>query len=1848
MRLPSVSPLQLLLLLATAVATVSAAAVPSSREVYSAGSGFINATLRCSAEVADLALRTLGTRQWNEAQRVPAWSLTALCPANCTDEAATATAADASSATSLSRPVLYGSFPYHPSSSVCLAAIHAGLIRASVGGGVFISRFHSHDWSGTSNQTIFPFNSSRGSLSNGVQSLDVPDSWHSVPSDNRQWSFTVRGIGDVVMQRRQAPWPARSNHLQLVVPGPRRPLGTDGKGVWAGHTHLLIAGGYNGSAYLNDVYVGTLQTGGPTFRDWQWRRLPDAPWSPRADMMVRSVRDALMMVVGGQTGHCQLYELGVCSAEAWGMNVTTAADGSFDLQWSAAPLFELPFHPRCGAALFSMSMQNGSGVVDDALLVVAGQESYPTNDSACSTQPVTTNSVMGVDISSTEGRLTSPWTPREPAPFSARRFARADSCADAALYPASAAQVADAYNGYSSWCTAGAGIVHRALIWDAAGRARLSSSEVFSDGYRRLCDLVRFPVDAPCQWDLTGAVIGFVGGRHVYALPAPVDTEGQSILVSARLGGVRGLMIGGRTSARFLAEWQRTMPRMEDRVGEVDVGQLAINLTLTYVTDLEPTTASALETAMVEISRMRLPLSAALDEAELNAEGALYERGSDWLVTSLDLASDTNKLTRMSTMHHQPRAFVDSPAELLNTDGWFTPLAASTLNTSRPRLNFDLQRHSHATSQVSLGATELGTDAMLVVTTGGRSGSEFFSDVVALEGGRCLPPVDPMYWESLGPGLRMRAFDYDPVHRWYTDGYGYQFADDGAFTAGTTYYVHCVEGAHLEPPSGDSQWPVTCMANGMWMDFFTQSIRRCVLNQLNCSLPLQDLGSNYCEPALPLITRISAAPAGAAEGGQAGGSGRNVDPVTLVDVPLTSGLRLSIRGNAFFRPLQVRVGEFPCAEPTLEVEGTGRAAVVAYNFTSTQGGTRLLIEGTWGDLITCTLPAVLGAGLYVGLTSGIIGEQTEVNMHLVARLASLTSTAPVLTRLSANTSHCRQQAGAPLSLFDCVNAQPFPVQVCAARDSIGGGEFAQTAVLALEQAQQPLSCSRWSPVGGDDEMCTECLVYPHLNSAWLRVLQPDLPRLISQQLAIISFRSCAPGTRVDAQAAAQSNASSICIACPAGSSSFNAASMYDCAACLPGSYSSEEGWAVCRLCPPGAYAPSAGAAACPACPLNSYANTTGRASCETCELNEYLVPVDEAQVGISGRCAKCPDDASCAANGSISAAAGAYLLVDQAASTVSTTTCAWQACVDASLHCPYSSSSSSSSADAAPTIARSGLPVINCCGEGRYPAYSASSSSPAFNVLCAQCLPGYSQVAGRCIPCSSIDVGALLGVLLLAFALLYCVHRMPHDWSGSATFLLLSTFLQLSALLLQSQSLPHLASLLNVALDNSVAGVCIAPMDDAQRIGLQLASPLIAFAMLACLGLLQLGARASLRCLPPRSPWWYRLDGYYRLLFHVWTPHDYAPGQRVQPEHSSSRSGSALQLDHALLSSETGSTAVDDGQAKPSDASGSSGAQLRLSAGAAVRSLRSTTASLSFSTSFPSSASSSSSSLLGYQRTGVRLLLLSYTGLCSLTLQCFHWQAVGDFGFRLLHFPTISPDSSAYRSLQPALIVALVLVVCCLPLALAVYLLVEHRLGAIAQVKRQQLRHSLPMQQQQQSTGAQVDAHPRVDVSLALQLSRPRAALLLQLTAMYRAQCWWMGSFALVRRLLLVALLVSLRSPAVWIWLTLANYLLLLLHTLVQPYERVRDNQLETLTLTSLSVQTSLLSAYPPPYLDAGLLAAFNALVVIPVLPLLLELGQRWCGRSREKWAYSPWVEDSSSPPLFPPTGQAEADAALD
>jgi hypothetical protein len=121
------------------------------------------------------------------------------------------------------------------------------------------------------------------------------------------------------------------------------------------------------------------------------------------------------------------------------------------------------------------------------------------------------------------------------------------------------------------------------------------------------------------------------------------------------------------------------------------------------------------------------------------------------------------------------------------------------------------------------------------------------------------------------------------------------------------------------------------------------------------------------------------------------------------------------------------------------------------------------------------------------------------------------------------------------------------------------------------------------------------------------------------------------------------------------------------------------------------------------------------------------------------------------------------------------------------------------------------LPVFNHCGHNRLPALTGGWNSSSglnatnttdglYNVLCAHCLPGYSEVNGVCVECGSINWPLLLSALILLVVCVYAIHRLPHDEEGSGLLTSLSYFLQLSLIFLASQWMPPMLGLVNLSL----------------------------------------------------------------------------------------------------------------------------------------------------------------------------------------------------------------------------------------------------------------------------------------------------------------------------------------------------------------------------------------------------------------------------------------------------------------
>ena len=1721
---------------------------------------------------------------------MPLAAVAALCPANCSRVAAAR---------------LFGSFPYHGQSSVCLAAVHAGIIDDSVGGGVFVSRFYRHDWSNSSTQSIFPFTSAMGTLSNGVHSRDVDSSWYTVPSNASEWSYSVRGRGDYVVQRREAPFSPRAGHVHLSFHRLSIPHSFN--------VHLIV-GGRNATHYLNDVWLAQ-QPIDTVIPDIDWRRMPDAPFTPRSDMSMRaegdwewtSRSDPVVHIVGGQTAHrCGRVELGVCSDEVWRLRVVVVDNTTVTAYWSTTSVFHLPFSPRCQPAVILASTRPESPTLSSRLFLLGGQLSY--NDSTCSSPPITVNDVWAAEVGWVDGVPVSEWTLQSAAPFSPRRLDMAchvgDSFHDEGVEP----------------CNIGGGIRYTNVTRVREGQARLVRAELSAEVWA--C-FVNTTAAQPwqCRWGQQS-----VGNASLLSstLAAPsaggVETpRSYSYTYSEQLHD--NLAFGGWHPPSFLQQWANTRPVLDQDVlpEDYDWSEVAVNVSM--VGGLLAVVGDASVEQLMELmmgTRAGLPLTAAFSEEELNDEAGVYAMGSEWTAVAVPVGTTVLQGPAFSTLHPQPTAFASHP----NQSTVYMPQAASSLNTTRPRFNFPLRRHSHRSGFIrsSLQAYLLLSDLHLkpfILTpshhSGGQSGSTFYSDWIQTVKARCLPPIDPSFLSTLGP-VTLIITDLTATQVYYTL---------DSFPTATDHplplTVACQSGHHFEPPSRDTWRPLICAPNGVWMDADILSIRRCVKDRLRCDYPLADVGGLWCEPVLPVIREVRAKYVDATGASR---SAPSVDVVTLVELPVTGGVSLSLYGNAFFLPLQVLVGSVRCDNPTLQSTPALAVSSVWYNISLDAPGQSTLnasasaqlwpqlVRGEYGQLIVCTLPTVVGVDMVVWLSSGRMGEVTEVDAAVTARLsATLTTAPPTLTRISS--AACTQLSPYPspasspsassLNLIACPIRHPFNLTVCASIDTVGLSPAQWTSgvtvVLATHTNQLTLPCTPFGamvlPLPSVAETCAVCMAMPGLTEWGVALHRPAVGQ-VSEQSGLLTFSQCPAGTRQD-WAAAGARGWDVCQTCPLGTSTEGAEGSDRCQPCAAGHSSNTTGAATCSPCTPGTYAALPGADACAVCPANSYSNATAQTRCETCELNTYIVY--EPQVGggqvarVRGSCVRCPGQAECDANGTIAAAAGEYLLIEQNRGMVQSITCSKLACTDGSV-CLASTSSAQRQ-----LVAISQLHVSNCCDDGRWPAYldneqlyahlsAAMQRDHGHNVLCAQCLPHYSQVNGRCIACSATNWPALLGLLALALLAVYLIHRLPHDWTGSATLLITSNFLQLSTLFLASSSMPQLLSLFSVNLlgshtakgqgtatpaDGGVS-VCVVPLSDSDRIVVALVSPALALALLCAVVAIQLALRRWMTMAHSDV----QLEGgegseSARTRLYRWLCVPSAaklPSLRPVLGLSEPLRPSSWESEH-VEEQQTPPSSLWDGEVRPRAA--------------------------------PPSLS------LAFLRTMVRLLQLSYTSLTAVTLAFFHLQDVGEFGQRVVDYPTLSPDSAEYGHLYPVMVVLLCVVVCGAPVTLFLYLLHYHRTGRLAEMEQ---LHNLRAASAGQEWGG----------SSSSSTMSARCAVVVQLTVMYRPGCWWMAAFVLLRRLLCIALLTVVRSSAVWSWLTLLGYSLLALHMQQQPYVRLRDNQLETLTLLSLSVQTSLLSLYPPPYLSPLLLAAFNALVIGPLLPPLLSALNASCRRAMSQW----------------------------
>ena len=438
------------------------------------------------------------------------------CPADCPE----LTAAAVGPVRGVSVAVVRGSYPYSSDSAICLAAVHCGVLLPSLGGSVYPSRFYRHDWSGGWSQTIFPFSSSQGSLSNGLHSLDVLNSSYSVPSNGTEFSFTVRGRGELSKQKREAPFPPRWGHAHVAYPLYFRDTSGSTPARAPYRNYHLILGGFDGTAYLNDVWIAQ-PSDLNTHSDLHWTQLHNAPFTPRAHISTAVIVDKLdyttftqlahVLFIGGQTQHrCGLHELGVCSNEVWDLQLNVSLSEQ-DLKlpqvtsytWASydRPFALLPFSARCGAGLTALNQAT-------TIALVAGQLSY--DDDSCTSAPTALNEVWLNDGFDQLGHVNlSLWRRDADAPFSTRRSQQRED----ALATLSLLTVTPSGGSIQLGCCALVGgfrilnLTEPGLTDEqrsdeqAAPLARIDALELYSDAW--VCNAIFPPLDTrspTCSW----------------------------------------------------------------------------------------------------------------------------------------------------------------------------------------------------------------------------------------------------------------------------------------------------------------------------------------------------------------------------------------------------------------------------------------------------------------------------------------------------------------------------------------------------------------------------------------------------------------------------------------------------------------------------------------------------------------------------------------------------------------------------------------------------------------------------------------------------------------------------------------------------------------------------------------------------------------------------------------------------------------------------------------------------------------------------------------------------------------------------------------------------------------------------------------------------------------------------------------------------------------------------------------------------------------------------------------------------------------------------------------------------
>jgi hypothetical protein len=1049
------------------------------------------------------------------------------------------------------------------------------------------------------------------------------------------------------------------------------------------------------------------------------------------------------------------------------------------------------------------------------------------------------------------------------------------------------------------------------------------------------------------------------------------------------------------------------------------------------------------------------------------------------------------------------------------------------------------------------------------------------------------------------------------------------------FTPGSRVRVACSEGEHFDPPLEDALATLTCMPHGLWMDAELGSVRRCIKARLQCIAPFTDDGYGICIDPLPVVSSMRVVLTSLYQRVPSWSKpGHNAAPTQFVDVAAPWGFsegaqRLVVEGQWLAEPITVWVNTQLCNAPqllnsSLWCSAAGGAGDCRY----------------FGSVITCLIDsnaftpsrtATVRVGRRGRTVSMVPQQDGALDSSAPLSIQSVSPTIDVFRPGEPNTG-CEPAGDAAHQWENCPDDRSFAWYICLINAPLIHNEFPhllqRQALYLATGAMDPYRGLACGPYGDlymetpteqvypceprlpawrclTQRLCFGCTVTMQSASHLIGYSYPPMPELNNAQQLLqphtapkISVRDCRAGYLTNYTAAAV-NLTQRCQPCATGSHTNDMKAQQSCSLCPRGHYSNESGTAKCHECPAGSYAPELGSTHCLPCGLNGWQTTPGAERCNSCDDGQYVnypqtsgsSSGNGSSASQSGHCSLCPHGASCSRNGTLVAAAGVYLLIEQDQGTVSPTDCAVQACVDGSedpvcreaaltfptlnngsLASSQLPSSSSSSIAGVQRISSSGLGVVNCCGQHRLPSIDADGR---INVLCSECASGYSEFGGRCVQCETVQWAALLLLLLLAILLLYAMHRLTRDESGSSTLSILMYFVQMSMLCLGDGLLPYWLSVANLNLDSSqISSQCVVPMSAYGKIAARSLSPVIAAVMVLLLLALQLTARSALNLAWMRHR---RSAGRDRLiwLYRALLPAIASEGGQSQLSTPSDPLKRPL-LEMSMSEPIAAEPPVVLHPAEGKEDSQQSAASAASKPAATLQDGRLYT-----------TGDSVSGVCRYYKHTLLLVLLFSYNAMTTVSLACLHSRAVGGFGQRLWQYPSIDMAQPQYAALTAIMVVVLVVAVAGCPVALALYLA--------------WLRHR-----------ALIGLEAQHEQSVSLLLCKS-----------YKPQFFYYTVCILLRRLALIVVITFASRGTAYSWLTILNNLFLALHILARPFKHSRDNAYETLTLLALSVQTGLLSGYPnlqqrPDVITAFLLLLLAVPVVVGVVLGCLRWYQRW------------------------------------